>query len=44
MGQAARQAALTRFHPELIVPQYLAAYARTITGDAQDRPATALRS
>lgn len=43
MGQAARQAALTRFHPDLIVPQYLAAYERTITGDAQDRPATALR-
>ena len=30
MGQAARQTALTRFHPDLIVPQYLAAYARTL--------------
>ncbi|PNY79997.1 N-acetyl-alpha-D-glucosaminyl L-malate synthase BshA [Deinococcus koreensis] len=32
MGRAGRQAALTRFHPNLIVPQYLRAYERTITG------------
>lgn len=30
MGQAARQVAVQRFSPELILPQYLAAYARTI--------------
>lgn len=29
MGAAARHAALTRFSPDLIVPQYLAAYLRT---------------
>lgn len=30
MGRAARQAALTRFHPDRIVPKYLASYARTV--------------
>ena len=30
MGRAARQAATERFHPRLIVPQYLAAYRRTV--------------
>lgn len=30
MGHAARHAALTRFSPGLIVPQYLAAYQRTV--------------
>lgn len=30
MGQAARHAAITRFHPSLIVPQYLKAYGATI--------------
>lgn len=30
MGAAGRQAALTRFHPDRIVPRYLAAYARTM--------------
>ena len=30
MSQAARHAAVTRFHPRLIVPQYLAAYQATI--------------
>lgn len=29
MGRAARERAVTHFHPRLIVPQYLAAYART---------------
>ena len=28
MGQAARRTAVDRFHPSLIVPQYLAAYRR----------------
>lgn len=32
MGAAARQSAITRFHPDLIVPQYLEAYRRTIAG------------
>lgn len=32
MGQAARMAAIQRFHPDLIVPQYLKAYERTIAG------------
>ncbi|WP_103129980.1 N-acetyl-alpha-D-glucosaminyl L-malate synthase BshA [Deinococcus aerius] len=32
MGAAARRAALTRFHPDQIVPRYLAAYARTVAG------------
>ncbi|KEF35395.1 glycosyl transferase family 1 [Deinococcus sp. RL] len=32
LGQAARQAALTRFHPQRIVPQYLRAYTRTVQG------------
>lgn len=32
MGAAGRQAALTRFHPGLIVPRYLEAYARTVEG------------
>lgn len=31
MGQAARESAIRRFHPSLIVPQYLEAYRRTIT-------------
>lgn len=31
-AQAAREAALTRFHPSRIVPQYLEAYGRTIAG------------
>ncbi|MEW6422959.1 MAG: glycosyltransferase, partial [Deinococcota bacterium] len=30
MGAAGRHAALTRFHPDRIVPRYLAAYARTV--------------
>ncbi|WP_291426502.1 N-acetyl-alpha-D-glucosaminyl L-malate synthase BshA [Deinococcus sp.] len=30
MGQAARQTAMTRFHPRLIVPRYLAAYEETL--------------
>ncbi|WP_034387624.1 N-acetyl-alpha-D-glucosaminyl L-malate synthase BshA [Deinococcus sp. YIM 77859] len=30
MGAAGRQAALTRFHPDRIVPRYLAAYAQTL--------------
>lgn len=30
MGAAGRQAALTRFHPDRIVPRYLEAYARTV--------------
>lgn len=30
MAKAARQTAVTRFHPKLIVPQYLAAYEQTI--------------
>lgn len=33
MAQAAREAAVTRFHPRLIVPQYLEAYKRTIAGE-----------
>ncbi len=32
MGAAARHAAVTRFHPGLIVPQYLAAYRQTLSG------------
>ena len=28
LGQAARRTAVERFHPSLIVPQYLAAYRR----------------
>lgn len=32
MGQAARAVATGRFHPSLIVPQYLAAYERTLAG------------
>ncbi|GGM07267.1 N-acetyl-alpha-D-glucosaminyl L-malate synthase BshA [Deinococcus aerophilus] len=32
MGAAARHTAVTRFHPGLIVPQYLAAYRRTLSG------------
>ena len=32
MGAAGRQAALTRFHPDRIVPRYLEAYARTVGG------------
>lgn len=31
MGQAARRTALERFHPNLIVPQYLQAYQRTLS-------------
>lgn len=30
MGQAARASAIERFHPKLIVPQYLEAYAQTL--------------
>lgn len=32
MGRAARERAVTHFHPRLIVPRYLAAYARTVEG------------
>jgi glycosyltransferase involved in cell wall biosynthesis len=32
MARAGREAALTRFHPSRIVPQYLEAYERSILG------------
>jgi len=38
MGAAGRQAALTRFHPDQIVPRYLAAYARTVGALSGPRP------
>ncbi|GAA4003454.1 N-acetyl-alpha-D-glucosaminyl L-malate synthase BshA [Deinococcus rubellus] len=37
MGQAGRRAALEKFHPSLIVPQYLAAYRRVLGQVAAER-------
>lgn len=35
MGRVAREEAIRRFHPQSIVPQYLAAYRRTLEGSAR---------